>query len=412
MMPKGTTAAVRTRTLAHGPRRRPGTIARVPWALLATLAAVTFLVTSSGIALSPFLLDMARDLGTGLAAVANLVAAMSVSWGVMSVAAGAVSDRIGRRPILALAVVTLGAARLGLALSTTYGAALGWSLLAGIGGGSYMGTVFAAVSDRVAPGQRGRALGWVLTGQSLSLVLGVPLVTLLGALGGWRTAVAAHAAATLLAAAPVWLLVPRGGAPAPVPGGRRAALRALVERRVLALLGASTTERVCFAATAVYLATFLLTAYRVPMEALAGALALVAAGNLLGNLLGGWVADRVTARPLAFAAASVVSGALVLPLLAWPAGLAVSVALGFGYSLANAAARPPLMAALAEVPPEVRGAVLGLNITMSSVGWLGATALGGWLVAARGFGSLGAFAAAIALAGSLLALLAARSHRA
>ena len=40
------------------------------------------------------------------------------------------------------------------------------------------------------------------------------------------------------------------------------------------------------------------------MQALALALALVALGNLAGNVLGGWLADRVPARPLVFAVAS------------------------------------------------------------------------------------------------------------
>jgi hypothetical protein len=31
-----------------------------------------------------------------------------------------------------------------------------------------MGVIFAALSDRVADGQRGRAMGWIITGQSLS----------------------------------------------------------------------------------------------------------------------------------------------------------------------------------------------------------------------------------------------------
>ena len=47
-----------------------------------------------------------------------------------------------------------------------------------------MGTVFATVSDHVQPSRRGSALGWVMTGQSLSLVLGVPLATLIGAQAG------------------------------------------------------------------------------------------------------------------------------------------------------------------------------------------------------------------------------------
>jgi DHA1 family inner membrane transport protein len=381
------------------------------WGMLATLSAVTFLVTGSAIALSPFLLDIARDLGTTLTAVANLVGVMSISWGVVSVAAGAASDRVGRRPVLVAAVLTLGAARLGFALSQGYGAAVLWQLLAGVGGGGFMGTVFATVSDRVPAAQRGRTLGWVITGQSLSLVVGVPLVTLLGAYGGWRVAIAAHAGTALLAATAVWRAVPGGPTVPAAPGRPRASVRRLVGIRILALLLASTMERTCFAAMAVYLATFLLTAYGVAMQTLALALALVALGNLAGNLLGGWLADRVVARPLAFAMASTMTGALALPLMLWRPGVALSVAVGFGYSLANAAGRPALMATLSEVPTEVRGAILGLNVTMSSIGWLGATALGGWLVGRHGFGSLGILTAGVAAMGALLAVVAWRARR-
>jgi DHA1 family inner membrane transport protein len=386
--------------------RPPAPGAATPWVMLGTLSAVTFLVTGSAVALSPFLLDIARDLGTTLAAVANLLGVMSVSWGVVSVTAGAMSDRLGRRPVLVVAVLALGAARLGLAFAQSYFAAVLWQLLAGMGGGGFMGTVFAAVSDRVAPAQRGRALGWVITGQSLSLVLGVPLVTLLGAFGGWRVAVAAHAVTALVAAAAVWLSVPGGVNAAAAPGRFRAGLQGVLGVRTVALLLANTTERTCFAAVSVYLAAYLLTIYGVSMQALALALALVALGNLAGNVLGGWLADRVVARPLVFAGASALTAALALPLMLWRPGVAWSVALGFGYSLTNAAGRPAVMATLSEVPSEVRGAILGLNITMSSVGWLSATALGGWLVARHGFGSLGVLTAVVALMGAGFAVVA------
>jgi predicted MFS family arabinose efflux permease len=379
--------------------------------MLATLSVVTFLVTGSAIALTPFLLDIARDLGATLAASANLVAVMSISWGVVSVTAGAASDRIGRRPVLVAAVLALGAARLGLALAHGYTAAVMWQLLAGVGGGGFSGTVFAAVSDHVPVAQRGRALGWVITGQSLSLVVGVPLVTLLGAFGGWRVAIAAHAGTAIVAAAAVWLSLPSGPTVPAAPGRSRVRLRGLVGTRILALLLASTMERMCFAAMAVYLATFLLTTYGVSMQALALALALVAVGNLAGNVLGGWLADRIAAQPLVVAVASTVTGVLGLPLMLWHRGVTLSVALGFAYSLANAAGRPALMAALSEVPAEVRGAILGLNVTMASIGWLGAAALGGWLVGRHGFGSLGALTAGVAGAGALLAVVAWRARR-
>ena len=41
-------------------------------------------------------------------------------------------------------------------------------------------------------------MSWVITGQSLSLVVGVPIVTLLGTLGGWRYALGIHGAFTVL----------------------------------------------------------------------------------------------------------------------------------------------------------------------------------------------------------------------
>jgi len=378
--------------------------------MLATLTGVTFLVTSSGVALSPFLLDMARDFGTSLGTVAHLVATMSLTWGAVSVVAGRTSDRVGRRPVLAAGVLVLGATRLALGLTRSYPAAMAWSALSGFGGGSYMGTVFAAVSDRVPPAQRGRAVGWVITGQSLSLLLGIPLVTLLGSIGGWRVAIASHSAVVLLSALAVWWVVPARAASAS-GGGAGVRFRGFVSRRVVALMLAATMERGCFAATAVYLAAFLLTTYGVDMQVLAGMLGLVAAGNLVGNVIGGWLADRLPARPLTFAVASALTGVLILPLMLWRSGPAVSVALGFLYSLVNGTGRPALMAALADVPPEVRGGILGLNITVSSVGWLGAISLGGWLIDGHGFGGLGVLLALAAWAGAGFAVAAWRADR-
>src|SRR3954466_15323768 len=170
------------------------TTARRVTLMLWALSLGTFLATSSGATRSPFLLDMARDLDTDLMAVANLMAAMSVTWGITSLIAGTTSDRLGRKVILTGAIVLVGAAMAGVGLAGSYPSAVLWVLAGGIGGGSFMGTVFATVSDHVTPARRGGALGWVMTGQSLSLVLGVPLATIIGSQAGWRGAHMAFAA--------------------------------------------------------------------------------------------------------------------------------------------------------------------------------------------------------------------------
>jgi len=380
----------------------------VPRLALAALTTGVFLATSSGTAIAPFLLVMARDLRADLVLVGSLVAVSAVPWGLTSLAAGAASDRLGRRPVLVTGLLVLGGSRLLLALAPSYAVAVMAQVVAGMGGGAHTSVVFAAVSDHVPPAQRGRALGGVITGQSLSFVLAVPMVTLLASWTGWRGAIALQGVAMLAVALLLVLTIPRDR---PTAGAGRAAppsLRRVLDARLLALLAAGSMERACFVVLAVYLATYLVTAYAVPYGVLAVALALVALGNLAGNLLGGPLADRVPDRPLTFAVSSVATGLLALPLLLWQPGVAGSVALGFCYTLANAVGRPALMASLTEVPAGVRGAVLGLNTTTMSAGWLAASALGGWLIAWSGFAALAVFSALAGLLGAALAAAASR----
>jgi len=395
------------RVAAQPQHRRGPALSRLA---LAALTIGVFLATSAGIAIAPFLLVMARDLHADLALVGTLVAVSSIPWGIISLVAGPASDRLGRRPILLAGLLVLGGSRLLLALAPSYPVAVLAQLIGGVGGGAYTTVVFAAVSDYVPSAERGRALGAVINGQSLSFVFGVPLVTFIANWVGWRGAIGLQGLAMLALIPPLWLTVPRGH------GGREGpaaavSLRAVMNRRLVALFGASAMERACFVAVAVYLATYLIATYAVSFTGLAAALALVAAGNLAGNLLGGPLADRVPDRPLAFAASSIVTGVLALPLLLWQPGLAGSIALGFAYTLANAVGRPSLMAALSEVPAGVRGAVLGLNTTTQSVGWLGAGAFGGWLIAQWGFEALGLFGAVAGVLGGGFGVAAAGRRR-
>ena len=372
--------------------------------MLLALCFATFLVTGNGVAVSPFLIDMSRDLGTDLAAVANLVALSSVTWGFASLLAGAASDRLGRKPILLGGLSILVLSPLGVALSEAYFGVAAWRIIGGLGGGAFMGAVFATVADRFPATERGRALGWLSTGQSLSLVVGVPLITSAGGLLGWRGAFFSYGMAMIVAAALVWWVVPRGGSQrqtAPLP------LRELVRLLnfpTVALLLCGITERLCYSGVVVFFPTYLQTTYGVTLGSLALALAIVASGNLGGNLIGGRLADIFRARPLVFAVTSAITGLLALPTLLWHPAVGISVAFGFLYTLVNAIGRLLLLTSLSEVSGEARGAVMGLNITGSSFGWLVSTTIGGPLIISSGFAGLGVFTALAGFGGTALAV--------
>ncbi len=376
----------------------------MPWALLAAGALAMFAAASSGTTRAPFLLDMARDLSTSLPLVADLVAATSISWAIAGMLAGAGSDRWGRRPFLILGPLALCFTLIGIASAPTFLMVVVWSVAAGGCSGMFTGVIFAETSSRVAEGQQGRALGWVMSGQSLTLLLGVPIAAWLGAFIGWRGV--NLCVGVLAAAAAVGMFVTTRGRPssARAIGSKPPSTRAALSWPVLRLLAMGIAERVCYGLTIVYFATFLQSTYHVGLDAVAIPLAIFATGNILGTILGGQLADRLSNRLMIYAMAMLLSGVAALALFGWRTSVAMSVGLGFVYVFLNAIARPAMMASLAQVPVGVRGTVMGWNVTCSSLGWMGAAGLGGWMLGFQGFSGFGPLTAVVAVIGAVLAL--------
>jgi MFS transporter, DHA1 family, inner membrane transport protein len=388
--------------------RMPGRLSlsgQMPWALLIAASLGMFTAAASGTTRAPFLIDMARDLAVSVPVVANLVAITSIAWGITSMLAGAGSDRWGRRPFLIGGPLALGLATAGVAIADSFLAVAAWATLAGGCCGMFTGVIFTEVSGRVSAGQQGRALGWVMSGQSLTLLLGVPLAAWVGSSIGWRGVNLCVAALALASAFSLLATTTAHADAGAATGPRVPSMRAALSRPVLKLLSMGIAERVCYGLVAVYYATFLQSTFGLSLDAVALPLAIFALGNILGTLLGGQLADRVVNRLGIFAAAMLTSAVAALALFAWRDDLATSVALGFGYVFFNAIARPSLMAALTDVPEHVRGTVMGLNVTGSSIGWLGAAGLGGWMIGAYGFAGFGPLAAGVAVIGGALALI-------
>lgn len=376
----------------------------MPWALLAAACLGMFAASSSGTTRAPFLIDMARDLDSSLPMVANLMAMTSIAWGITSLMAGAASDRWGRRPFLVGGPIGLALCLAGVAAAPDYLAMVVAVSLAGACAGGYTGVVMTEASARTVDRQRGRALGWVMAGQSMSLLVGVPLAAWVGSFVGWRGVSLGVGAIALLAAAGLFATTLRPARTARGTAGARTTLRGAMTGTVLQLLAMGVAERVCYGVSVVYFATFLQVSYGLTPAGVAIPLAVIALGNILGTVVGGQLADRLPSRRHVFAGAMVGSAVIALVLYTWTPGLFATVAMGFAYIFANATARPSLMASLADVPDEVRGTVLGLNVTSASFGWLGATAVGGWVMVSFGFAGFGPLAAGAAVIGATLAL--------
>lgn len=374
----------------------------MPWALIAAACLASFAASCSGTTRAPLLLAIAHDLDVSMPLVANLVSLTSVSWGIASAFGGWMSDRVGRRVLLIVAPLVLAVTMALQAQAGTFVSLAAWAVIGGGACGTSMGVLFAEVSAHVVDRQRGRALGWVMSGQSFALVLGVPLAAAVGSLIGWRgwfLCVAAFALASsvaLLATVPKTTVRAAGAAPTTLKGALSA--------RLWNLLGCGVIERVCYGLAAVYYATFLQVTYDLSLVGLAIPLLVFAVGNVVGTILGGQLADRLYDRLLTFAIAMAASGFSALALFLWHPSLVVSVALGFVYVFLNACGRPSLMASYAAVPDKVRGTVMGLTGTAASVGWVGAAGLGAAMISVGGFDWFGPLGLVLGLACAASAL--------
>lgn len=119
--------------------------------------------------------------GFGLA-----LAAAVAGMGIMSLIAGSLGDRIGRRPCLILAAVFIAIGSLGSAMSTELTSLTLWRLLAGFGLGFALPNSMALIADFVP--MRRRVVGMTLLGGAMSAgtiaagLLGPALVSA----GGWK----------------------------------------------------------------------------------------------------------------------------------------------------------------------------------------------------------------------------------
>ncbi len=355
------------------------------------LTAGVVMVGAQAFVLAPLLPDIATGLSASTAEVGRALSAYGVGIVASALLLGRRLDVLSRRAVLLAGMAALAVAAAGSA------AAPHWSLLAlaqlvgGAGVGVVLPATYALAAELAPPGAAARATGRVLTGWSIALVAGVPLATVLGDAIGWR---AAFGGLAVLCAGQVALygLLPATPAAGPGRGVLGAALRA---PGVAVLL----TGVLAYMAAFYGVFAFVGVEIRAVHGGGATTAGLVALSYGLGFGLAA-AADRLldrlgTARLVAPALALL--AAVYLALAATVGVFALFLAVAAVWGLVNHIGLALLLSRLAEVAPDLRGAVLALNTAATYGGAAVAGALAGPLYEWAGFGWL-AISAAVLLA--------------
>jgi predicted MFS family arabinose efflux permease len=304
------------------------TASAFPWTGLIALAAAVFLSVTSEMIPTGLLPDMSASLGVSEAQIGLLVTVFAFTVVVTSTPLTALTKRWPRHGMIVGILVVLGLSNLLTAVAPDYAFVVGSRVLGGIAHGMFWSIVGAYAGHLVPKEQIGRAVSITLGGGTLAFVFGVPLGTFAGHVFGWRLSFGILAALMIVGAALVWWLLPTVERDEEHVRRNRGAERAR-DRTIPAVI------MVCLVAAVTmighysfytFVVPFLTGPMGVPAEnvgallfiyGIAGAGGLVLAGSVLGPRPQFGLLLALAVTGVAVAALAVLSGQIVLALIAF-----------------------------------------------------------------------------------------------
>lgn len=374
----------------------------MPVALLA-LAIGAFGIGTTEFVIAGLLPDVARTFEVGIPAAGWLITGYALGVALGAVPMTMLGSLMRRKHLLLGLMVVFVAGNLVSALAPTYAVLMGGRVLAALTHGAFFGVGAVVASDLVRPERKASAIAFMFTGLTLANVLGVPMGTFVGHAAGWRATFVVVAALGVLGLVGVAALVP--SQPRPARTSIRSELTVFTSPQVWLAFGMTVLGFGGVFASFTYVAPMLTGVAGFPTGAVGWLLVLFGAGLVLGNLVGGRLADRAAMPTLKVTLATL---ALVLAAFTvtshspWPAAVTLFLVGGFGFATV-----PPLQLRMldsAKAAPTIASAV---NIGAFNVG----NALGAWLgglviTAGFGYAAPNLVGAGLAAGGLVLAVLA------
>lgn len=376
----------------------PALSARAVLLIELALAMGGFAIGTGEFAIMGLMPEVARGLAISEPQVGHVISTYALGVVVGAPLLAILGSRLFRRHLLLLLMGFFALGNFASALAPDYHTLMAFRFVTGLPHGAYFGVAMLVAASMVAPDKRAQAVARVLMGLTVAILIGNPIATWLGQWLSWRYAFALVGAIALLTVLLVALFLPLNqDEPRNSPLHE---IRAIHRPQVWLALAISSIGFAGMFCVFSYMAPTLLEVTRVNAGWIPFALAAFGLGGIIGNVVGGWLFDRLRFQAVAWLLLWSALVLLVFPLAAhstwtiFPAvfavGTMVSLSPALQTHLMDVAADAQTLAAASNhaafnianaLGPWLGGLAISAGFGWTSTGYIGAaTAVGGLLV--------------------------------
>ncbi len=260
------------------------------------LALYALTVGAFGIGVTEFvimglLLEVSADLHVSISAAGLLISGYALGVVVGAPLLTALTGRWSRKTLLIALMIVFTIGNAACALAPDYWSLMAARVLTAFAHASFFGVGSVVATGLVASDKKASAIAIMFTGLTVANILGVPFGTWLGQAFGWRSTFWAVTLIGLVALAVIIALVPRDDAPEE-EGNWRSDLAVLGRKPVMLGLLTTVLSWVGVFAGFTYIAPILTRVTGFSEAAVSPILLVFGAGLVVGNLVGGKLADR------------------------------------------------------------------------------------------------------------------------
>lgn len=369
------------------------------------LAVLALAMGGFGIGVTEFsimglLQEGATDLNVSNSQMGLMISAYAIGVVVGAPILTALAAKMPRKRAVLLLMAFFTVANMSSALAPDYNTMLITRFLAGLPHGAYFGLAGVLAGSLVPASMRGRAIAWVMLGLSVANVAGVPLVTKLGQMIGWRSMFISVGIVGLATIIMIAFFVPWHKAE---PGASmRRELSALKSVQVWLAMGTGIVGFGGFFAVYSYISPTLNDETGLDISMVPLALGLYGLGMVAGSLIGGRLADWSV-----FGAIKLSNFIMIIAMLVFAAvtsWMGPTLVMVFILGAVGSLLVPSLQTLLMDSAPHAQSLAASLNHSALNVANAVGAALGAAVISAGfGYRAPSVVGAALAALGLLLA---------